>query len=48
MLDPDLNMWETARTWVKEWAKVNISFDAKIRDALLELVELGKKFLRQI
>lgn len=48
MLDPDLNMWETARPWVKEWAKVNISFDAKIRDALLELVELGKKFFRQI
>lgn len=48
MLDPDLNMWETARPWVKEWAKVNIGFDAKIRDALLELVELGKKFLRQI
>lgn len=46
MLDPDLNMWEIARPWVKEWAKKNIGFDAKIRDAVIDLFELAKKFLR--
>jgi ubiquinone biosynthesis protein len=46
MLDPNLNMWEIARPWVKEWAKKNIGFDAKIRDAVVDLFELVKKFLR--
>jgi len=46
MLDPDLNMWEIARPWVKEWAKKNIGFDAKIRDAFVDLFELARKFLR--
>lgn len=48
MLDPDLNMWKIARPWVTNWAKTNIGFDAKIRDALIDLLDLGKKFLRQI
>lgn len=48
MLDPDLNMWGIARPWVTNWAKTNIGFDAKIRDALIDLLDLGKKFLRQI
>lgn len=48
MLDPDLNMWEIARPWVKQWAKTNIGFDAKIRDALIDLMNLGQKFLRQL
>ncbi len=46
MLDPQLNMWEIARPWVKEWAKKNIGFDAKIRDAVVDLFELAKRFLR--
>jgi len=46
MLDPELNMWELARPWVAEWAKKNISFDAKIRDAVVDLFELARKFLR--
>ncbi len=46
MLDPELNMWELARPWVNEWAKKNISFDAKIRDAVVDLFELARKFLR--
>ncbi len=48
MLDPNLNMWEIARPWVKEWAKKNIGFDAKIRDAVVDLFELAKKFLRGV
>jgi ubiquinone biosynthesis protein len=48
MLDPNLNMWEIARPWVKEWAKKNIGFDAKIRDAVVDLFELAKKFLRSV
>ncbi|MBU6140719.1 MAG: 2-polyprenylphenol 6-hydroxylase [Proteobacteria bacterium] len=45
-LDPDLNIWELARPWVAEWAKKNIGFDAKIRDAFVDLFELARKFLR--
>jgi len=48
MLDSNLNMWEIARPWVKEWAKKNIGFDAKIRDALVDLFELARKFLRSV
>jgi ubiquinone biosynthesis protein len=48
MLDPELNIWDLARPWVKDWAKKNIGFDAKIRDAMFDLFELAKKFLRQI
>jgi len=39
MLDENLNIWDLARPWVKEWAKKNIGFDAKIRDALIDLFE---------
>ena len=42
MLDAELNIWELARPWVKEWAKKNIGFDAKIRDALVDLFEAIK------
>lgn len=45
-LDPDLNIWDLARPWVKEWATNNIGFDAKIRDAMMDLFELARKFLR--
>ncbi|MBU6338975.1 MAG: 2-polyprenylphenol 6-hydroxylase [Rickettsiales bacterium] len=46
MLDAELNMWEIARPWVQDWAKRNIGFDAKIRDALLNLFELGKNLIK--
>lgn len=39
MLDEELNMWQLARPWVKEWAKKNIGFDAKIRDKIVELIK---------
>lgn len=48
MLDPELNIWDLARPWVKDWAKKNIGFDAKIRDAMLDLFELARKFFRQV
>lgn len=44
-LDPELNIWELARPWVKDWAVKNIGFDAKIRDAFVDLFEIAKKFL---
>ncbi len=47
MLDPNLNIWELARPWVKEWAKKNIGFDAKIRDALVDLFDAVKGFINQ-
>jgi ubiquinone biosynthesis protein len=48
MLDPKLNMWELARPWIKEWAKKNLGFDAKIRDVVQDLFELARRFLRQV
>lgn len=42
-LDPHLNMWELARPFISEWAKKNIGFDAKIRDTILELLDVFKK-----
>ncbi len=47
-LDPNLNIWELARPWVKEWAKKNIAFDAKIRDAMIDLFDLTKRFLKKL
>jgi len=44
-LDPNLNIWDLARPWVKEWAKTNIGFDAQIRDFALGILEKVKKFL---
>jgi len=47
-LDPNLNIWDLARPWVKKWAKRNIGFDAKIRDSIFDLIALGRKFLREL
>jgi len=46
-LDPKLNIWTLARPWVKEWAKTNIGFDAKIRDNILNLLQLAKEFFNK-
>ncbi len=45
-LDSNLNIWNLARPWVKEWAKTNISLDAKIIDFLRELFNKIKKVLK--
>ena len=42
-LDENLNMWELARPWIKDWAIKNVGFDAKIRDEVLDLLDLLKK-----
>lgn len=47
-LDPNLNIWDLARPWISDWAKKNIGFDAKIRDALEDLFQLARKFLRNV
>jgi ubiquinone biosynthesis protein len=45
-LDKNLNMWELSRPWVKEWARTNIGFDAKIRDATIDIFKIIKKFIK--
>lgn len=40
-IDPELNIWELAKPWMKNWAKTNIGFDAK-------LVDLASEFLRKL
>tara|TARA_Y100000385_G_scaffold61843_2_gene60559 strand:- start:6853 stop:8178 length:1326 start_codon:yes stop_codon:yes gene_type:complete len=37
-LDKDVNIWEIAKPWMEEWAKTNISFDAKIRDGIYDIL----------
>lgn len=47
ILDENLNMWDLAKPWMKNWALKNVGFDAKIRDNLLEISEMIKfYFLR--
>ena len=48
MLDPNLNIWNLARPWIKDWAKQNLGFDAKIRDAMFDLFHLARNFLRNV
>lgn len=43
-LDKDLNIWDLAKPFVKEWAKKNIGFDAKIRDFVVEILGVIKKY----
>ena len=47
MLDDNLNIWDLANPWVREWAKKNIGFDAKIRDILLDFIEASKDVWRK-
>jgi len=43
-LDKDLNIWDLAKPFVKEWAKSNIGFDSKIRDFVVEILGVIKKY----
>ncbi|MFM8186479.1 MAG: AarF/UbiB family protein, partial [Alphaproteobacteria bacterium] len=45
-LDEHLNIWDLARPFVKKWAKTNIGFDAKIRDAIVDLFSAVKEYLK--
>jgi ubiquinone biosynthesis protein len=45
-LNPNLNIWNLARPWVKNWAKNNIGFDAKLRDALLDIFNFIKNNIK--
>ncbi len=46
-LDPEINLWDCARPWIKQWAKDNISVGAQIKnkskDLLLELVKFPEQ-----
>jgi ubiquinone biosynthesis protein len=42
-INKDLNMWELSGPWMKDWAVKNIGFDAKIRDHVVELIDVIKK-----
>lgn len=46
MLDPDLNIWSIAKPWVRQWAVKNISFDAKIRDAVVDFFSAVKNIVK--
>lgn len=38
-LNPQVNMWEVARPFVENWAKLNMSFDAKIVNKFYDITE---------
>lgn len=44
MLDEELNVWKIAEPWAKNWAKKNLGFDAVIRDFVVDLMDLVKKY----
>ncbi len=46
MLDHELNIWTIAQPWVRQWAVKNISFDAKIRDAVVDFVTAVKNIVK--
>ena len=46
-LNPNLNIWNLARPWVKNWAKNNIGFDAKLRDAIFDIFNFVKSKINE-
>lgn len=44
-LNPDLNMWDLARPWIKNWAKQHLGIDYKMLDIVRDLLAKAKKFL---
>jgi len=48
MLNPKLNIWNLARPWTQDWARKNIGFDAKIRDFILEGIDILKNISKNL
>ena len=48
MLDENLNIWDLARPWVREWANTHLGFDAKIYDATIDFIGAIKKIIKNI
>jgi ubiquinone biosynthesis protein len=42
-LDPDINMWETAEPFIREWIRDELGPEAYYADRLIELVRAAKK-----
>jgi ubiquinone biosynthesis protein len=42
-LDPDINMWETAEPFLREWMRSELGPEAYYADRLIELVRAFKK-----
>ncbi len=47
-LDSELNIWEFARPWVKEWARTHLGFDAKICNLIRNALDLAKDFAKNL
>ncbi|MAZ80568.1 MAG: hypothetical protein CMP18_02155 [Rickettsiales bacterium] len=43
MLNPNLNIWDHAKPFMKEWSKVNLGFDAKIVNIVTEVINIINK-----
>lgn len=46
MLNPNLNIWYISRPWMEDWAKKNISFDARILSATKDVLKHCWKIFR--
>jgi ubiquinone biosynthesis protein len=44
-LDKNLNIWDIAKPWVKDWSKTNIGLDAQIRDYSLDFIKKTQNIL---
>jgi len=42
-LDPDINMWETAEPFIREWLRDELGPEAYYADRIIELVRAVKK-----
>jgi ubiquinone biosynthesis protein len=42
-LDPDINMWETAEPFLKEWIRSELGPEAYYADRIIDLVRAAKK-----
>jgi ubiquinone biosynthesis protein len=42
-LDPDINMWETAEPFIREWIREELGPEAYYADRIIELVRAAKK-----
>jgi ubiquinone biosynthesis protein len=47
-LDPDINMWETAEPFLKDWMRSELGPEAYYADRIIELVRAFKKIPRLI
>ncbi|AZL15756.1 2-polyprenylphenol 6-hydroxylase [Rickettsiales endosymbiont of Stachyamoeba lipophora] len=47
LIDPEINMWSLAEPWIEKWYIENISFEAKVMEALKKLPKFLEKMIEK-